>query len=171
MECQGQTAKMMEDAAHFNFRHVFTIIKETKYFIDYYHFGTHLANSSINQYYLNNLDLLEKFINFYQSEVKKSSSLSKAYYLEQQFESIISENDWSMFKGKDPGQRNEFLNKIDLQPGRKLTVRELEYGRLLLKGKTAQEIALSLGQSPRTIESHLRGESRWSISRVRYSAC
>lgn len=155
IECQGKTAKMMKDAADFNFRHVFTIIKHTKDFIDYYHFGTHLTNSSINQHYLNNLDLLDKFIHYYQGAVKNSCSLSKIYYHEQQFESVSSENDWSMFKGAALGQRKQFLNKIGLQSELKLTIRELEYGQLLLKGKTAKEIAISLKQSPRTVESRL----------------
>ena len=74
---------MIQDSADFNFKHVFTIIKKQPDFTEFYHFGTHLIESSINQFYVNNLDLLDRFITFFKRSIGQFKSLSKAY--EQRF--------------------------------------------------------------------------------------
>lgn len=79
VETRGQTAAMLQDSANFDFRHVFTIIKNKVDCVEFYHFGTHLSAPGMNQFYINNLDLLDRFIYFFKKSVAQSSSLSKEY--------------------------------------------------------------------------------------------
>ena len=161
IDCRGKTAAMIQDSADFNFKHVFTIIKKQPDFTEFYHFGTHLIESSINQFYVNNLDLLDRFITFFKRSIGQFKSLSKAY--EQRFHANeLSTPDCSSWDkwpqlNKVHNQRQDFLKAISMPDKNKLTNREIEYARLLLLGKTAKEIAVHLQQSPRTIEHRVDG--------------
>ena len=57
IECDGATQAMLDDANNFAFKHIFTLIETQGEQCDYYHFGTHQLSPSINQTYINNIDL------------------------------------------------------------------------------------------------------------------
>ncbi|KTD31257.1 MULTISPECIES: response regulator transcription factor [Legionella] len=158
IDCRGKTAMMMKDAADFNFRHVFTILRQGIGFSEFYHFGTHLIAPEMNQFYVNNLDLLDRFILFFQNKVSQSKSLTKIYTPNQRFQSKISKSmevkNWPSLNTQFNEQRQLFMNEVS-QTRSKLTAREMEYAQLLLQGKTAKEIAAYLGQSYRTVESRV----------------
>ncbi len=75
----GNTRKMHKTAWDFGVRHTFTIIEQNKTSKDFYHFATHLKDNWINQIYLSNMDLLNKFILYFKEQIGKSKSLLSAY--------------------------------------------------------------------------------------------
>ena len=79
LECQGKTDNMLSDAAEFNYRHIFTVIKKRQNYTDYYHFGTHKKSCAINQWYLNNLDKLHLFIDYFDDKISQSKTLLQGH--------------------------------------------------------------------------------------------
>lgn len=157
IEVKGQTENMLQDAADFQFRHIFTMIKQQPSYTDFYHFGTHLNSISINQMYVNQLDLLEKFIAYFNTAVNQSFELKSAYDI--QFE--LDKNIQTFDAGEgaflvENGQRNQFLSTIG-EAGLNLnfTARELEFVPMIIRGLTAKEIGIILGISYRTVEDYL----------------
>lgn len=167
IDARGQTAQMLQDAADFQYNHIFTIIKKQESHVDYYHFGTHLHNPAINQMYVNQFDLLEQFIDYFNSSVQKTPNLAAAYDITielDQPKSVFTKNDRLLFQ-RLLTQRSHFLNDmmvktintsrathpnpLQLPP---LTQRELNYIPMLLEGYTAKEIAKRQGLSYRTVE-------------------
>jgi DNA-binding CsgD family transcriptional regulator len=155
IEARGQTAEMLHDSALFEFKHVFTIIKHKMDCVEFYHFGTHLNAPHMNQFYINNLDLLDRFVSFFQKSVAQSKSLSKEYL--HGFPLNNTANLPALINKMDSKKQDIFLKAISPQNQAKLTNRELEYAYLIIQGMTAKEIAAQLNQSYRTIEHRIEG--------------
>lgn len=81
IEFSGQSAKMCHEASEFNIHNPFTLIHKNKNSIDYYHFANNSKNKQINQVYLANIDLLNRFISYFTDRVNQSKFLFKAYDL------------------------------------------------------------------------------------------
>lgn len=154
IKTHGQTAAMLQDSADFDFKHVFTIIKNKPDCTEFYHFGTHLTTPAINQLYINNIDLLDQFIHYFKRAVSQSKVLSKSYL--QGFSPNKSSDSSLLLNQLDSKKQAAFLKAIST-PENTLTKREVEYAQLIIKGMTAKEIALQLKQSPRTIEHRIDG--------------
>jgi DNA-binding CsgD family transcriptional regulator len=155
VHCGGKTAEMLADSTSFDFKHVFTIIKKHKEFTDFYHFGTHLSNPAIHQLYINNLDLLDRFITFFSAHVQQSKSLSHAYDLVLNAVQTSSAVELIAPKGllsHQQSPRQMLLQKLMSSEQRKLTTHEIQCMELIIEGKTAKEIARILGLSYRTVE-------------------
>jgi len=158
LECDGTTQLMLQDARDFSFKHIFTMIESHDNQCDYYHFGTDQSNPAINQTYINNIDLLKKFIAYFNENMANSSELMKAYQIK-----FAVENNATGVQLKDSTtlnhvdeQRNLFLQAIGFDKSELyLTKRQQECANLLLQGKTTQEIAFMLNLSPRTIEDYI----------------
>src|SRR3990167_8690247 len=126
-----------------------------------------LANNqtsrTINQTYLNNIDLLKVFISEFNKTVKQSPLLSKAYhfkflpddnaagYTTQQDELFDHMTQRSQFYKtlKKENQDNHSIQSIILPQ------QQMRCLSLLNKGMTSKEIAKQLNISPRTVEQHL----------------
>ena len=153
IEAKGQVAQMLQDAADFQYNHIFTIIKKTGVQTDLYHFGTHLIDDSFNQMYINQYDLLEKFIVYFNDQVRHVPQLKAAYDIE-----IEMNNHQGSINNDDPimtiseEQQNRFLSMVrtDL-----FSLREHELIPMMITGKTSKEIATALGLSCRTIEAYI----------------
>ena len=153
IEAKGQVAHMLQDAADFQYNHIFTIIKKTGVQTDLYHFGTHLKNDGFNQIYINQYDLLEKFIGHFNDRVRHAPQLKAAYDIE-----IELDNPQGPINTDDPivtiseEQQNRFLSMVrtDL-----FSPREHELIPMMTAGKTSKEIATALGLSCRTIEAYI----------------
>lgn len=149
VSCSGKTAAMLQDSAEFNFKHVFTIIKNYSTHQDFYHFGTHLSDPFINHIYINNLEELNQFISFFNNKISESTILSRAYQLpinlDQKNSNICIKNN-NLFSIKKIN--TNFFGPV-------LTQKEIECASLLLQGKSAKEIAYALQLSVRTIEDRI----------------
>lgn len=158
MECDGKTQSMLQDAYDFSFKHIFTMIESHGEQCDYYHFGTDQSSPAINQTYINNIDLLKKFITYFNENMANSSELMKTYQIQ-----FSMENNAAGVQLRDPTRLNNTGNQQDLflqaigwdKNEYYLTKREQECAHLLLLGNTAQEIALLLGLSRRTVEDYI----------------
>ncbi len=158
MECDGRTRSMLQDANDFSFKHIFTLIETQDDQCDYYHFGTHQSNPSINQTYINNIDLLKRFINYFNEKIAQSPALMRAYQI-----NFAVEKDATGIQLKnttplniEDEQKKFFLNAIGFDnEDLLLTKRQQECADLLLLGNTAHEISLQLGLSRRTIEDYI----------------
>lgn len=160
LDCRGLTAAMLQDSAHYNFRHVFTLVKQSAEYSDYYHFGTHLSNIGIHQIYINNLDLLERFTQYFEAKVREDEDLCSAYNQRFSFEKNNTE------VGRIPDcHRAFFLDSLSGADNMPLSLKEIECAQLLINGKTTKEIAFAMNLSPRTIEDKI--ESLKSKYRVR----
>ena len=158
VQCQGQTADMLADSTSLDYRHVFTIIKKDADISHFYHFGTHLLNPSIHLMYINNLDLLDRFITYFNVQVKQSKKLLTAYDIvlnsDQRTSCVTVDNKQPLVTNLQD-KRKLFLRSMLMEDPPNLTVKEIECAKLLAKGKTAKEIAIQVGLSYRTIEDRI----------------
>lgn len=158
VECRGKTAEMLADSASLDYRHVFTIIKKEADVSHFYHFGTHKINPSIHLMYINNLDLLDRFITYFNTQVNQSKTLLNAYDI------VLNANQKTSSVAL--GEKNTLLDNF--QDRRKmclqgmlpkdiphLTLRETQCIQLLVNKMTAKEIAKKVGLSYRSIEDRI----------------
>lgn len=150
--------RMVADAAiNFDYRHNFTIIKNSATHNDYYHFGTHLIAPYINQWHVNHLDMLNAFIAYFNDKVSRSSELSSAYNI---VLPTVAEADNCRIKSLPSFSESEekqraFLNEVAIKKELVLSRRQNDCIRLLIRGMSAKEIARELNLSHRTVEDHL----------------
>ncbi|MDP3561567.1 MAG: helix-turn-helix transcriptional regulator [Legionellaceae bacterium] len=151
LECSGKTKQMLSDAAEFDYRHIFTIVKKHESHADYYHFGTNQGSHSINQWYVNNLDKLQLFIHYFNEKISQSNRLAGGHQITFPvfgFENCqISESDFNEHNDQ------HFLSQVSLPS--KLSVRQLQCVKFLIKGYTTKQIAQELKLSSRTVEDYL----------------
>ncbi len=151
----GETKQLQDEFNAHGFGHSFTITQSSKTGIDYYNFGAKLGNHQINQLYLQKLDLIKQFIQYFRNKVSQHKSLLDAYQLtlplHQQdcgFQMATSVSTVAL--------EYEDTSRIYV-PGTNtyLTLREVECLSWLAKGKTQDEIALILNISSRTVRAHI----------------
>ncbi len=155
IEAKGQTAEMLQDAAEFQFNHIFTIIKNTGTQTDLYHFGTHLINDSFNQMYINQYDLLEQFICYFNEKIESIPHLNAAYDIKMEFlphKNTIGYDDKLTLTDVE---KNRFLSMIKNKANASFTPRETTIIPLIIQGRTSREIGFYLGLSTRTIEGYI----------------
>lgn len=73
----------IDASKNFNIDNGITIIKSYQYFRDFYLFASTPMNNKINEFYLNNIDLLERFIMYYKDklpEILKKCKPDKPVY-------------------------------------------------------------------------------------------
>jgi DNA-binding CsgD family transcriptional regulator len=156
MECYGETEQMIADAAALNNRHIFTVVKTSETHTDFYHFGTHLNKPSINQWYINHLDLLHHFINFFAEKIVQSPKLAMGHNftvptVKQHEQCQIK----SIIKSENLDVTRQFLNMLGVKDGDQISPKQLECVKLLAQGLSAKEIARKVNLSHRTVEDYL----------------
>lgn len=153
-----ESRELNEDFKSFGIGHTFTIVKQAENGRECFNFAGKLSNDSINNSYLQNLDLLKKFINYFNDKTKSYKELQKAYDIKFQLE----EKTGGYFTAEDLGQINTaaFNKKIAterfyLGKDNYLTKRELECLYWLAQGKTLEETAIILAITTRTVKAHI----------------
>lgn len=143
----------------FNVRNAIGLFKKTPVNEDiFYFYSTHDSHYMLNCY-LDNLEFLKKFTFYFREVAKKIIALSyeanlqtpKAYY------SLVS----SKLKLRE--KQNSFSFELPVEKyyldetfnGQYLSAREVECVKWCLLGKTAEETAMILDVSKRTVEAHL----------------
>ncbi len=167
LEYSGDTYQMKLDAQEFNLLHTFTIINRDISGNNFYHFASHIKPNSFNQVYLSNLDLLNKFIEYFNDSIGQSSILSKSY----QFKYSITENnaEYTHIANNDIARR-VFYKQITQQTFRSsrdfvihaktkqpisISAQQSKCLTLLIKGYTSKQIADQLRLSYRTVNHYL----------------
>lgn len=155
IEAKGQVADMLQDAADFQYNHIFSIIKKKETQTDVYHFGTHLKNDSFNQMYINQYDLLEKFIVYFNERVQHAPQLSAAYDIEIELDNPKGPVHDDSISTLSEEQKNRFLSMVKSNVGSLFTPREHEMIPMMIGGHTSKEVAAELGLSCRTVEAYI----------------
>lgn len=148
-----------EGKEYFNVGNGISIFKKHPEHTNIYSFYTKSNNHKINNFYVNNLDVLDNFINYFeeraatiiQKELQNSLILPTNY--------IADNND----EPKEQKILETFLSDISIEKATKgklkgfqqLTARQKECLQWVCMGKTAEEIGIILGCSQRTVEAHI----------------
>jgi DNA-binding CsgD family transcriptional regulator len=155
---------------YFDSDHGITIIENQKKFCEFYFFSTSASNPSIINLYLNNIDLLKRFVVYFKdkaSAILKTAEKNKII-IPQHFQKLnVAENDVDFILHSmllNTSLKKEFLKEIRISHYRFeqgdlkniiLTEKELDCAFALLEGKTANETGEKLFRSRRTIETHI----------------
>lgn len=150
---------MHDDFAAHGYGHTFTVIQPASQGTDYYHFATAIGNTAINQQNVNQLDLLQKFILYFRDKVNSIKELKAGY---QQKLLLPTEEGGYFTEGQlMQAKRDQFLAQMEIHRAvisddTHLTLKELECLHWHSLGKTADEVALIMGITDRTVKSHIR---------------
>lgn len=155
---------VLNAAREFNIDHGITLVKKVPDAVEYYFFGTTCDNAHIVNFYLNNIDLLERFTFYFKEKGHKliRQALANKIILPGKYQytsPIVDEGNVCLIDNNlrqrftDATPINHVYINDEFQTG--FTKRELDCITELLKGKTSKEISTILAISPRTVETHL----------------
>lgn len=156
-----QSAAMHEDFMSFGRGHTFSIIRNNGNTIDCFHFAGKLGYDSINDHYLNNIEILNTFILYFKDQVAKSKELACAYDMKINLSNTVGgyliETD-EYFSQESRQKFNDMiaLDRIYLNGGHDyVTKREYECLHWFSLGKTTEEIAMIMQITARTVSAHI----------------
>tara|TARA_B000000565_G_C23782175_1_gene376380 strand:+ start:4138 stop:4980 length:843 start_codon:yes stop_codon:yes gene_type:complete len=156
------TFNVLEQMRNFNIDHVFSLIKKFDEYIDCYVFGTNPQNANINDKYLQYIDFLNHFCEYFVVKAYKiiEKTKTKSYALSSHkkartFNNYVAlDENLKIFLEKTKIQnliiKDKDKNEIMLPR------RESEATFLLLEGYSIKEIARKMNISPCTVEATLR---------------
>lgn len=158
IEMKKESKQLDDDFKGFGLDHTFTIIQETKHGKECFHFAAKPEHYSINNSYLQNLDLLKKFISYFNEKISEHKNLNSAYEIkfkiDQEHGGYFTNNEFAQISYAEFNQKIK-SDRIYLNKEQYLTNRELECLYWLAKGKTLDEAAIILKITTRTIKAHI----------------
>lgn len=160
IERYGSSLKMHQEASEFGVKHTFTIMEKSHLGNNYYHFATNQSNSSINQVYLANLDILKLFTMHFNNHVRHSRQLSSAYDIKVGIKpdaegyNVLSKLDNNILRSQLLDEL-KLGNKFQLPNGKHLTERQLEILFWLHNGKTITDISIIMSIAEVTVNKHI----------------
>lgn len=145
---------------YYNSDNGITLILKSDDYCEYFIFGAGLHNKQMINFYINNLELIKNFTEYFAEQsndlmkiaVNNLITLDSVVNYSNQVDKINKKIDSSSIKQLFPKKVRE--NQLISQP-MQLSPREVSCVKYLLKGKTAKEIANQLNLSYRTIEYYL----------------
>ena len=167
--------EILQRARQFGIDHGVTIIKKVADGLEVCFFGTTSDRPEIVNHYLNNLDLLERFIIYFKEQarviINKVNQQRITTFTDKFSQIKIVESD--LYAIKPMLAREQFIAATELKQhhledefqGIVLSAREIEVVNHLLKGMTSEEIGKTIHLSVRTIEDYLsRLRTKFSAS-------
>jgi len=154
---------VLNAAKEFHIAHGITLTLKTSDGIELYFLGTTPGNNKITSLYLNNMDLLERFISYFKDKAKNiiREACKHKIYIHKHYDSNqLNKENIAIFSPNEKINRESFLEETLLKSfiideKTILTKRELDCAFCLLRGDTSQEMSEFLFISPRTAESHI----------------
>jgi DNA-binding CsgD family transcriptional regulator len=131
----------------FNVGNGIYVVRKSERYTEFFSFGTTPNNFGIIDFYLNNLNVLQKFCDYFKEQGKSLIARAEQHKLIHNYhrEKTI--------------QAPQFVENTDLElftaQSYNLSPRLLEIAKLLTQGERAKEIAKKLKISHRTIEDHI----------------
>ncbi|MBS0290492.1 MAG: LuxR family transcriptional regulator [Proteobacteria bacterium] len=170
----GECAKKMrQDCIDFNYGNGITFIERHSRYTQLYYFGARTEDKTSNEFFIENIALLRKFILYFEEQCRQDKYLFNAYnkkYTCRNEIEILPEH----LNKKSSTSNNEFnlpLRRVYFQALAHefyLTESELKCLILIIQGFTLKEIAKIFNLSPRTIETHLQhAKEKAGCSRLR----
>lgn len=158
VELDKQSLALKEDCQGHNIHHLFTIVQQGTKNKEYFHFATEANLPSINNSYLQNLDILNRFILYFKDKISSHKQLAQSH----SYKFRISDQSANFYANTessfDPDDliENLSLNRIAFNDkGGYLTHREFECLHWLSMAKTIDQIAILLNITPRTVNAHI----------------
>lgn len=134
-----------------NIFHGITAYKRSGSSVEAWSFGATVADSQAANFYINNLDILNKFISYFNICAKELIDVTDSSKL------AHFSNPISIEKFQQPSAESFPTTGFSSPCGKKnlLTNRQLECLKLISNGRTAREVARIMNVSSRTVESHI----------------
>jgi DNA-binding CsgD family transcriptional regulator len=159
---RGQAFEKMYKVAResFDIDHGYTLVKKYLDCNEFFHFAGSVKNNELLNFYLNNSDVLERFILYFKdkfSEVITAAESEKFIILHNKCSDIDIDADSAISAPQLDITKQMPINRYYLCERRNtyLTQREIECVKWYVVGKTAEEIAIIYDISKRTVEAHL----------------
>ncbi|GAH08339.1 unnamed protein product, partial [marine sediment metagenome] len=155
-----------------NVGHGIVITKKMENSVEFYYFATTRHNAKIRSLYLNNLDICESFIKYFNDHATdlREQSFSERFYVpdgNDQGLLISSEFQKHCSDVSIKAQAKHLSNMLEFY---QLTRCEIQCVERLIVGDTCKQIANSLCRSPRTIEKHILNINQKTNSKTLYQA-
>lgn len=154
---EPQTAHCKALCNDFNIWNALTIYERFENYGSLWFFATTKENEMILDLYLNDLDILRKFILYFKEKAQHLLLFNdKSRIINMQINPLVDkfQTDLGIEKFLSESQISKYyLNKEENNIS--LSKREFECLKILSKGKTIKEVGKLLNLSPRTIESHI----------------
>lgn len=157
--------EILARAKAFNIDHGVTIVKKVSDGVELCYFGTRSENDSVVNYYLNNIDLLERFILYFKdqaADILKTANRQKLIVFPDKFNRVeVLDDDIKAIKPSIT--REDFIKATALKKyhldgefqGMVLTAREMDVISCLLRGMTSEATGKAIHLSARTVEDYL----------------
>lgn len=155
-----------------NIGHSFSITKPSKNYCEFFYFAGSADNNSIVNFFLNNIDFLEKFIFYFKDKAAKiitTAEKSRLSFPLRSREVICNElSNLAMFNIMPPKIKYECGQELEIKKyylnvdGTETTITKTEMQCLqeLKKGKDSREIAEYLEKSQKTVENHIHNAKK-----------
>jgi len=164
---QCESNILMQDAReNFDLCHGISIIKSRKTYMDIFNFVSSHEHWYINNWYLNNISVLQRFISHYKDASAALINTTKPYVLDKPLAADfqLRELHQNVFdRPVESGNTNELMRKTILKRWQcqnnknfYLTQAEIKCIYHLMQGLTAKSIARELNISHRTVETHVK---------------
>lgn len=155
----SHTKKMQEIFNQFNHAHTFSIIRTFLGAKDYYHFSAKISDDFMNNHYLQILQELYLFINYFSEKVQQHKELKVAYQIKFPIKSTSGGFSWET--GLEENILQDFHNEIFTERFyfdyiRYLTKKEKECIYWISQGKIEEEIGIILQITKRTVKEHIK---------------
>lgn len=165
--------ELHKDCIEFNYKNGLSIIERYNDYTQFYHFASSDSSNFINTFFIDNIELLYKFILYFKEKCHGDKTLFAAY----KQHSIMNPSTLNIQNNTQPNVNLDNLNKqllikkLYLQSPDKefyLSRREVECMSQMIMGKTAKEIARILNISYRTVQTHFDNvKERSGITNIR----
>jgi len=141
---------------NFNAGNGITLSKNNNGETELFYFCSTSNNIVINQFYLNNLDFLEKFTRYFKEKADPliCQAESEKLIISRVAEKTILPN-YQNVEHASLDIIDDLNLDNDYEKAKRVTKREKECLHWLVEGKTAEEIAMILSISKRTVEAHI----------------
>lgn len=149
----SDSASVREAQNQFDIAHGIMMVRKSLNFCEFFGFATNKSNTQIENWYLRNIDLFDRFILYFKETA--NSLIDQAKSDRSILPNQLKVSETLVSNISDLRSRLAFLSDISLKNTYGLSNRQLECVYYLAKGKTLKEIAKTLNLSAKTIEHYL----------------
>ncbi len=148
-----------------NIWHGLNIVQTHSDATDVYYFASSRENYQVTSLYLNNPDLIKRFITFFNCQTKNifDKATKNEYAYSENYKNIVQQKNVEGLHHNIYPHKNDIdafiketeIKKFETTESQSFSLREVQCMYLLSKGRTMKEIAKHLSLSPRTVETYI----------------
>jgi DNA-binding CsgD family transcriptional regulator len=142
-----------------NIEHGITIVDKLQAGIGFYNFGAHQGTPLLLNQYLNHIEDLHEFVSYFKETaldlLVKASKSRFTLPTDKNIKILLLHNESPVSNDKDLYKEHKSKLLVNADERIFLTAKENECVEWYFKGKTSSEIAILMGISKRTVETHM----------------